>query len=127
MDGSTDAANVKEERFIVLYFDPYNSDVSVHLRNVFLCVRQPSSVNAEGLYECFGRALSYMGIDVPHKLVEFGYDGTKVNMGERALKGLLQANKPWLVCVVKVGLISDFCGYQELYFAGIYIQLYVIL
>ena len=71
----------------------------MHLRNVFLCVRQPSSTNAEGLCECFGRALSYMGIDVPHKLVGFGCDGTNVNMGERALKSLLQAHKPWLaVC-----------------------------
>ena len=97
MDGSTDAANVEEELFLVLYFDPYSSDGLVYLRNVFLCVRQPSSANAEGLYECFGRTLSYMGIDVPHKLVGFGCDGTNVNMGERALKGLLQAHKHWLV------------------------------
>ena len=83
---------------LALYFDPYSSAGSVHLWSRFLCIRQPRSGNAEGLHECFGRALSYMGIDdVPHKLIGFGCDGTNVNIGERALKGLLQAHKPWLV------------------------------
>ena len=75
MDGSTDAANVEEELFLVLYFDPYSNDGSVHLRDVFLCVRQHWYLNAEGLCKCFGRALSYMGSYVSHKLIGFGCDG----------------------------------------------------
>ena len=85
MDGSTDSANVEEKLFLALYFDPYSSDGSVHLRSRFLCIRQPRSGNAKGLHECFGRALSYMGIDVPHKLTGFGCDEANVNIGERAL------------------------------------------
>ena len=89
IDGTTDVANVEKELFLVLYFDSYSSDGSVHLRSPFLCVRQPNSVSTEGLYECFRKALSYMEVDVPHKLIGFGCDGTNVNISERGLKGLL--------------------------------------
>ena len=44
----------------------------------------------------WGGIVTY-GIDVPHKLIGFGCDGTNVNMGERALKCLLQGHKPWLM------------------------------
>ena len=46
MDGSTDSANIEEELFLTIYFDPHGSDGSVHIRNNYFCVRQPKSVNS---------------------------------------------------------------------------------
>ena len=34
---------------------------------IIFCVRQPKSVNATGLLECFERALAYLGMDEPIK------------------------------------------------------------
>ena len=62
-DGTTDAANKEEELFMVVYFDPHCEDSSVHVQNRFLTVRNPNRSNAEGLYECFVRAMTYAGVD----------------------------------------------------------------
>lgn len=66
----------------------------MHVGNVYCCVWQPKSVNAIGLHECFSRALSHVGVDGPGKLVGFGCDGARVNIGERSLSGLLQHDRP---------------------------------
>ena len=63
MDGSTDSGNVEEELFLVVYFDPFSSDGSIHVRNRYLCVCQPKSVCATGLFESFERALTYLNLD----------------------------------------------------------------
>ena len=63
MDGSTDSGNKEEELFLVVYFEPFSTDVSVHVRNRYLCVRQPNSVCATGLFEAFQRALAYLELD----------------------------------------------------------------
>ena len=77
-DGSTDSGNIE---------DAYTKDGKVHVRNKFLTVRHSTRSNAEGLYECFTRALTYAGIpDWQNKLVEFGSDGASVNVGARGLK-----------------------------------------
>ena len=98
MDGSTDCANLEEELFMAIYFDSHSSDGSVHIRNRFLCVRQPESVDAAGLYKCFNRAMAHLTLDSkPSKLIGFGCDGASVNMGANALKGCLQSEHPWIV------------------------------
>ena len=98
MDGSTDCANLEEELFLAIYFDPHSSHGSVHVRNRFMCVRQPESVNATGLYQCFNRAMAHLALDsIPSKLIGFGCDGASVNMGSNALKGCLQSDRPWIV------------------------------
>ena len=75
MDGSTDSGNREEELFLVVYFEPFGTDGSVHVRNRYLCVRQPSSVCATGLFEAFERALAYLELDQqPSKLIGFGCD-----------------------------------------------------
>lgn len=90
MDGSTDCANLEEELFLAIYFDPHGSDGSVHVRNRFMCVRQPESVDATGLYKCFNRAMAHLALDsVPSQLIGFGCDGASVNLGSNALKGRL--------------------------------------
>ena len=91
MDGSTDCSNI-EELFLAVYFDPYSEDGSVHIRNKYFCVRQPTSVDALGLQKCFS-------IDKMRKMVGFGCDGARVNLGEIVLRGLLEVDMPWLVTV----------------------------
>ena len=41
MDGSS---NKEEELFLVVYFEPFSTDGSVHVRNRYLCVHQPIKV-----------------------------------------------------------------------------------
>ena len=98
VDGSTDCANVEEEVFLVLYFNPHGKDGKVHVQDKFLTVRQPNSCNAAGLFECFTRALGHVGIaDWEHKLIGVGCDGASVNLGARGLKGYVQESVPWVV------------------------------
>lgn len=98
MDGSTDCANLEEELFLAIYFDPYSTDGSVHIRNRFMCVRQPESVDATGLYRCINRALAHLALDgIPSKLIGYGCGGASVNIGSNALKGCLQSERPWIV------------------------------
>ena len=51
MDGSTDSSNKEEELFLVEYFEHFSTDGCVHVRNRYLCVRQPNSVCANGLFK----------------------------------------------------------------------------
>ena len=99
MDGSTDCANIEEELFLAVYFDPYSSHGTVQIKNVYFCTKQPSSVDAPGLYECLKNALTYLGVDQTSKLIGLGCDGAPVNLGARALKGLVKEERPWIVVV----------------------------
>ena len=56
-DGSTDAGNIENELFMVLYFDSHAPDGIIHVRSKFLAVLQPTRADAKGLFECFTRAL----------------------------------------------------------------------
>ena len=96
-DGSTDSANI-EELFLVLFFDPYSEMERCMFEANLFTVRQPKSCNAEGLYECFMRAFSYMHVtDWQNKLVGIGCDGANVNMGVNGLRGLVEASVSWVV------------------------------
>ena len=84
--------------FLVLYFDPYSADGMVHVHDSFFTVRQPKSGTAQGLFDCLKSAVKHMGAtDWEKKLIGFGCDGANVNIGERALKGLLKEVVPWVV------------------------------
>ena len=96
-DGSTDSANIEDELYLLVYFDPLTNDGVVHVRNKFFTVRRPARSNAEGLYECFVRALNYVGVtDWENRLVGFGCDGASVNMGANGLRGYLEKAVPWV-------------------------------
>lgn len=97
MDGSTDCANIEEELFLVVYFDPYSSLGTVQVKNVYFCAKQQPSVDAPGLYECLKGALTYLQLDQTSKLIGLGCDRASVNMGARALKGLVKEERPWIV------------------------------
>jgi len=97
-DGTTDCGNIENELFMILYLDPYCTDGQVHIRNRFLTTRYLKSGTAEGLYDAFGNALKYMGLEESKaKLIGFGCDGTNVNIAEGGLKGLLNKEFPWLI------------------------------
>ena len=42
----TDCANIEEELFVVLLFDPFDKDRIVHVKSKFLSVTQPCSAKA---------------------------------------------------------------------------------
>ena len=99
MDGSTDCANIEEKLFLAVYFDPYSSLGTVHVKNVYFCTKQPSSVDAPGLYDCLKNALTYLGDYQTSKLIDLGCDGASVNLVVRALKGLVKEERPWIAAV----------------------------
>ncbi len=100
MDGSTDSGNMEQEMFMAIFFDPHGDDGVVHIRSKYLCVKQPKSVDASGLFECLQDAMSCIGMDCEtSKLIGFGCDGASVNMGERGLRGLLCSSRPWLITI----------------------------
>ena len=86
--GSCDSANLEEELFIALYFDPYTSDGKVHVCSKFLSVWQPTSANAAGLFDAFTRAIAR--VDITDWEFGFGCDGASVNIDDNGLKGYLE-------------------------------------
>ena len=103
IDSSTDCANIEEELFLVLYFDPYSGaeDGMVHVRDNFFAVRHLSRGTGEGLYVCVKKTLAYMDmtpLEWQYKMIGLGCDGTNANIGSRSgLKGHLNKDIPWLI------------------------------
>ena len=52
------------------------------------------------MYKCLKNALAYLGVDQTSKLIGLWCDGASVNMGARALKGLVKQDSPWIVVVL---------------------------
>ena len=50
-------------------------------------MQQPKSVDVAGLFECLERALAYLGVGSELH----GCNGANVNIGDRGVRGLLQA------------------------------------
>jgi hypothetical protein len=101
-DASTDAGNVEEEMFIVLYFDSQldSPDRKVRVRDRFLTVRHLVAGTGVGLFKCLERALDYMNVENwRSRLIGLGCDGTNANVADRGLKGHLQKDVPWAVVV----------------------------
>ena len=97
-DGSTDCATIEEELYLCLFFDSNAVDGRVHVRDLFLAVRQPKATDAQGLYVCLEGALQYMGVDNwKNKLVGLGSDRASINMAAGGLQGYLEADIPWIV------------------------------
>ena len=56
-DGSTDAGNIEDELFLVLYLDYHSKKGKVCVVNSFFTVRQLESGTGRGLFDCFMNAL----------------------------------------------------------------------
>jgi len=65
IDSSTDSANIDEELFLVLYFDPNSGseDGMVHMRNNFFAFRHLSRGTGKGLYNLCQENFSLYGHD----------------------------------------------------------------
>lgn len=93
-----DAGNVENELYLALYFDPYAKDGKVRVHSRFLSDRHPKRSTAEGLFECFQKAVSHVDIvDWEDKLVGFGCDGASFNIPASGLRGHLEQFVPWVV------------------------------
>ena len=99
LDGSTDAGNVEDEVFLVVFCDPFSTVGKIRVRNEFLTVRWPGRATAESLFACLRGAMGFLGVaNWEHKLIGMGCDGASVNMGSTSgLKGLLTEAMPWIV------------------------------
>lgn len=76
LDGSTDAGNVEDELFLVVFCDPFSADGKMHVCNELLTVRQPGRATAEGLFACLRVAMDFVGVaNWEHKLIGVGCDG----------------------------------------------------
>ena len=64
-------------------------------------MQQPVHGTAEGLYDCFEKAMTYMGIrdSWKAKMIGLGCDGTNINLGKKyGLQALLKKEVPWVIC-----------------------------
>uniref|UniRef100_A0A1X7SRW2 DUF4371 domain-containing protein n=1 Tax=Amphimedon queenslandica TaxID=400682 RepID=A0A1X7SRW2_AMPQE len=96
-DATTDTGNAEVELFLALYFDPYTTDGTVYVENVFLSARYLESGTGEGLYAAFKRAMQHMNIsDWKMKMIGFGCDGASANIAEGGLYGILKEEVPWI-------------------------------
>jgi len=99
-DGTTDKGNIEEEMFYAVYCDFNSGDMKVQVRNRFLAVRQPTSGNAAGLFECFKQTMEHINIpeaDWKAKLAGYGRDGASVNIAYNGLKGYFEEVVPWII------------------------------
>ena len=83
--------------FLALFFDPYSNteDGIVHVKDRFFDL---ACATGEGLYGCFKKSLTYVGVEWRSKMVGLGCDGTNANIGsENGLKSYLLKDVPWLV------------------------------
>ena len=98
VDGTTDAGNVEEELFLVVYFQPNYTDGKVHVCNQFFSTRQPRSATGEGLYEYLQRALDFVGVkNWKSRLIGLGCDGAAANMSvARGMHHFLKEAVPWV-------------------------------
>ena len=135
VDSSTDVANVEEELFLVMYLESSaaTADGKVQVVNKFFCVQQPTLSTAEGLYQCFEKAMKYMGIEDSWKAktIGVGCDGTSVNLGKKnGLAALLKREIPWVICFwclahrlelsIKDALSGTFFGFIDEFLLQVY-------
>ena len=93
MDGSTDISNMEEELLLAIFLTPMGMTVCIY--DTYFCVRQRSSVDAVGLFQCLIKALAYVGMDGEvNKLIGFGYNGANIKMGENGVRRLLEKERP---------------------------------
>lgn len=69
----------------------------IHVNDRFFTVQRPERCSADGLFECFKRAFSFVGVDNwKSKLIGFGCDGASVNIAASGLRGHLEEAVPWV-------------------------------
>ena len=62
MDSSTDKGNIEDELIVILYCTKDTVAEEVGTCTRFFSLQEPKKADADGLIECFGRALRLLGI-----------------------------------------------------------------
>ena len=63
MDGSTDKGRIWNELFVIIFCKKDDTLQEVFTCARYLCVLEPERADADGLIECFGRALMSMRVE----------------------------------------------------------------
>ena len=123
MDGSTDAANVDNEVFVVVWCDTDAEMDRVCTKTSFVTVHQPPRATAVGFMHSLEHCLQCLGVEgldsmLCCRLVGIGTDGASANSAAAFLKGLVEEKVPrvfWMWCLahrlelaVKDGLSTTF-------------------
>ena len=103
IDGSTDAGNIDNELFLVVWFDKEGVGEKVCTHASYFRVSRPSSVSAEGLFEVLtttytvqSMGITAVGREECAKLVGIGTDGAAANIASAGPKGLVEDKLPWV-------------------------------
>ena len=90
VDGTTDAGNMEEELFLVVYFQPNYTSSQLGNHEVLY--------TGESLYECLQRALDFVGVkNWKSRLIGLGCDGAAANMSvARGMHHFLKEAVPWV-------------------------------
>lgn len=95
MDGSTDAANIDNEIFLVVWCDTDSEIGHICTKTSFLTVDQPPQATAEGLMASLEHSLKCLGVEYLDctpcsRLVGIGTYGASANIAAGGLKGLVK-------------------------------------
>ena len=101
MDGSTDAANVDNEVFLVVWCDTDAEMDRVCTKTSFVTVHQPPRATAVGLMHSLDHCLQCLGVEgldsmLCYRIVGIGTDGASANIAAAGLKGLVEEKVPWV-------------------------------
>ena len=99
LDGSTDAGNIDDEVFLIVWCDRNGSDQKVHTWKDYFSVVWPQAVMAQGLLKALESELQGLGIqevtaEQCRRLVGIGTDGASANIAACGLKGLVEERLP---------------------------------
>ena len=97
MDTTTDAGNIEDELFVLLFCKKDDAMQRITSCTRYLCVKKPERVDAQGLVDCLESALAMLGInnvtDLSSKPVPLGIgtDGASANIsGKNGMRGIIQ-------------------------------------
>ena len=101
LNGSTDAGNIDDKVFLVVWCDCNGCDEKVHTWMSYFTVVQSQAVTAQGLFETLQTRLRGLGIheisaEQCKKLVGIGTDGASANIAARGMKGLIEECLSWV-------------------------------
>ena len=107
MDTTTDAGNIEDELFVLLFCKKDDATKRITSCTRYLCVQKPERVDAQGLVNCLETALTMHGFRIENSAsrsdsseplaLGVGTDGASANIsGKNGMRGILQRQAPWL-------------------------------
>lgn len=103
MDTTTDAGNVEDELFVLLFCKKDDAMQRITSCTCYLCVKKPERVDAQDQVDCLETALAMLRInnatDLSSKPVPLGIgtDGASANIsGKNGMCSIIQREVPWV-------------------------------